>query len=197
MGKRQDEARKTRQKLIDAINVLAKEKEYNDIRIEEITEKAGVAKGTFYVYFKRKEDLISAASYGGFESIKEEALEEADVIAQIHHYLQASTALIVAEPLETAQQWLRSAVSPLEGASSGADKLCYDTKFIEECLRSGMESKQLKKDLPVSALALRLIAQYYGTLTVWCISGGELSMQALMDDFCNSTLTKCIEDYKI
>ena len=197
MGKRQDEAHKTRQKLIDAINELAKEKEYNDIRIEEITEKAGVAKGTFYVYFKRKEDLISAASYGGFESIKEEALEEPDVIAQIYHYLKASTALIVSEPLETAQQWLRSAVSPLEGASPGADKLAYDKHFIEECLCAGIENKQLKGNLPVTDLALRLIAQYYGTLTVWCISGGELSMQTLMDDFCNSTLTKFIDDYKI
>lgn len=67
---------KTRQKLIDAAKVLNEEKTFHDILIEVITEKAGVAKGTFYTYFKRKEDIFSEIAFASFDAIKEKLADE-------------------------------------------------------------------------------------------------------------------------
>lgn len=188
MGRRQDEAVKTRQKLMDAIHELAKEKDYHDIRIEEITEKAGVAKGTFYVYFKRKEDLIAAAAYHGFHAIRDEALQEIGAIAQIACFLRASTAKIETGTLETAQQWLRSAVAPLEKESRGLSKLNFDIAFMEDCISEAIRHGELAANAPARELAEQVVAQYYGFLTLWCISGGALSMRDMMERFCDSRL---------
>ncbi|MDO5113253.1 MAG: TetR/AcrR family transcriptional regulator [Planctomycetia bacterium] len=197
MGKRQDEALKTRQKLIEAVNALVEEKGYNEIRIEEITEKAEVAKGTFYVYFKRKEDLIAAATFEKFDIFKRESLEVSGGIeVQIAYFLKRSTELIEEGSLARAQQWLRSGVAPLEEDSIVAAKLKYDREFIEECICRAVEMSKLRKSTPVEKLAVQIVSQYYGSLCLWCISNGKISMQRLIDDFCSMHLPKFFEKYK-
>ena len=55
MGKRQDAALQTRKKIIEAMKELLDEKKAEEINIEEITQRAHIAKGSFYTHFKRKE----------------------------------------------------------------------------------------------------------------------------------------------
>ena len=57
MNKRQKSAVETKRKLISAGLELIKEKGFDAINVEDITKKAGVAKGTFYLYFKDKYDI--------------------------------------------------------------------------------------------------------------------------------------------
>ena len=52
MNKRQKSAIETKRKLISAGLELIKEKGFDAINVEDITKKAGVAKGTFYVLFQ-------------------------------------------------------------------------------------------------------------------------------------------------
>ncbi|NJE13628.1 TetR/AcrR family transcriptional regulator [Thermococcus sp. LS2] len=48
----------TREKILKAARELFAEKGYDKTTVDEIVERAGVAKGTFYNYFKSKEELI-------------------------------------------------------------------------------------------------------------------------------------------
>ena len=49
---------RTLQSLRTALLELIKEKDYDDISIEEITERADVGRTTFYLHYKDKEDLL-------------------------------------------------------------------------------------------------------------------------------------------
>jgi AcrR family transcriptional regulator len=51
---------RTRQKLTEAASVLIAEKGVAGLRIQEITERADVALGSFYNHFKTKEELVEA-----------------------------------------------------------------------------------------------------------------------------------------
>ena len=62
MNKRQKSAVETKRKLISAGLELIKEKGFDAINVEDITKKSGVAKGTFYIYFKHKEDIVMNCS---------------------------------------------------------------------------------------------------------------------------------------
>ena len=44
--------------LLNAAEKLMAKKGYEKTKVEDITSEAGVAKGTFYVYFKSKEDIL-------------------------------------------------------------------------------------------------------------------------------------------
>lgn len=51
--------RKTRQKVLDAAEAVFGEKGYDRASIVEITQRAGVAQGTFYVYFPDKKSVFT------------------------------------------------------------------------------------------------------------------------------------------
>ena len=72
MNKRQISAQITKRKLISTALELIKEKGFSAINVEDITKKAGVAKGTFYTYFKRKEDIVLAISRVPFSEIADD-----------------------------------------------------------------------------------------------------------------------------
>ena len=67
---------RTRQALRAALLELTKEKDYDAISIEEITERANVGRATFYLHFKDKEDLL-------LEHFSEMADEMVQLVSQI------------------------------------------------------------------------------------------------------------------
>jgi AcrR family transcriptional regulator len=59
--------RRTRQLLRDAFVALLKEKRYEDVSVQDIIERADVARSTFYVHYVDKEDLL-VGRWGVFAS---------------------------------------------------------------------------------------------------------------------------------
>ncbi|WP_299684680.1 TetR/AcrR family transcriptional regulator [uncultured Tateyamaria sp.] len=49
---------KTRAKLIDAAKAVVAESGYEALRVEEVVQRAGVAKGTFFAHFRDKDALM-------------------------------------------------------------------------------------------------------------------------------------------
>lgn len=67
---------RTRQSLRTALLTLIKEKGYDAISIEEITERANVGRATFYLHYKDKEDLL-------LEEFSEMANEKVRVLSEV------------------------------------------------------------------------------------------------------------------
>ena len=67
---------RTRQALRTALLDLIKEKGYDTISVEEITERANVGRATFYLHYKDKEDLL-------LEQFSEMANEKVQLISEI------------------------------------------------------------------------------------------------------------------
>ena len=58
MGRREEKAAWTRAAIVDNAMRLFAERGYDSVTVDEITQAAGVAKGTFYSYFSVKSDII-------------------------------------------------------------------------------------------------------------------------------------------
>ncbi len=67
---------RTRHSLRAALLELIKEKNYDDISTEEITERANVGRATFYKHYKDKEDLL-------LEEFREMANEKVQILSEI------------------------------------------------------------------------------------------------------------------
>ena len=59
LTKRQIQAIHTKNKIYDTAIELMKEKDYQDIKIEEICSKAEISVGAFYHYFSSKNDFLT------------------------------------------------------------------------------------------------------------------------------------------
>ncbi len=64
------QSQKTREKLVEAGKKVIYEKGFHCARVSDITEKAGLAHGTFYLYFESKEKFLLSL----LETVKEELL---------------------------------------------------------------------------------------------------------------------------
>ncbi|WP_095156507.1 TetR/AcrR family transcriptional regulator [Pseudomonas sp. Irchel 3E13] len=58
-------SQRTRERLLDQMYRLALEKDYSEITVQELLDRTGVARSTFYAHFRDKEDLIIA----GYDAI--------------------------------------------------------------------------------------------------------------------------------
>ncbi|AHF79492.1 TetR/AcrR family transcriptional regulator [Thermococcus paralvinellae] len=68
----------TRERILKAARELFAEKGYDKTTVDEIVERAGVAKGTFYNYFRSKEELIKIVALQSlpYSAIREELEKE-------------------------------------------------------------------------------------------------------------------------
>ncbi|WP_304685175.1 TetR/AcrR family transcriptional regulator [Ileibacterium valens] len=67
-----------KEKLLEAAFFLFTRKDINEVSISEIAREAGIAKGTFYLYFKDKYDLRDFLIFTHSKKILEKAIEALD-----------------------------------------------------------------------------------------------------------------------
>ena len=60
-----------KQRILQAAEQLFRNRRFHEITLEEIAREAGVGKGTIYLYFSDKEDLIFQAAVAGFDEMCE------------------------------------------------------------------------------------------------------------------------------
>lgn len=198
MGKRQEAALETRKNIVETVKSILEEKSAQDINIEDITTKAGVAKGSFYTYFKRKEDVISEIVLTEFERAKDIVTKSSDsAYEQICMYLKQSVDIIEKNTLQVAQQWMKSVIAPLQEEKSGEKKYQFDIDNIDAILTKAVNTGELRADTPIEILTENIVNYYYGAVVAWCITkGDEGKLKESLNHFCRYELTVIIELYK-
>lgn len=140
MGKRQEAALETKHKIVQAVKELMEEKSVEEMNIEEITTRAGVAKGSFYTHFKRKEDVVSEIALLEYDVVKNIVIHSSqDVYSQLSEFKKKSVAIIEKGTLQVAQQWIKSVSAPLEEEKSGIRKYQFDRETIMSLLNLAVE----------------------------------------------------------
>lgn len=89
---RKEQAQITKRNIYHAALELIESKGYENVSIEDIAQKANTAKGTFYLYFKSKQDLIyhtiemyDKIAEEAYEKVKDLPTFEEQLIAYLHH----------------------------------------------------------------------------------------------------------------
>lgn len=195
MGKRQEAAKLTRQKIIDAVKELSLSKPYDQMSIEEITQTAGVAKGTFYVYFKRREDVTAEIAYENFQALAKE-LSEKNIagVEKISWYLRKSIDVIEFNGLLISQQWFRAVVAPSEDEVLGMRKLNFDLELIEACLKEAAVKGEIAESTDAAKLSRLIVSSFYGAIFTWCMSNGAVNFREVAEDFCTRAIPAMMKD---
>jgi AcrR family transcriptional regulator len=101
MSTRKERERDKRETLLRAARDVLVEQGYHQARIDEIARRAGVAKGTYYLYFRDKR-AIFAELVDGLVTRLESAIvrldETTDLGAQVRHNIRAIIAVLAEDP---------------------------------------------------------------------------------------------------
>ncbi len=197
MTNRQIAALETRRKLLEAAKKLVREKGLVNTSIEEITKACGVSNGTFYTYFKRKEDVVFALSQEMYEGIYEEAqAHDGPFMERLAFYMINFSGHIERDGLKLCQEWVRNTVDPdLVETPYNKDKLSVDIDSMKGMIEKGIERGELTDDTPVDTLANALVDVIYGEMLCWDMSGGAYSFEERTKEFCNLFLPAMMQPY--
>lgn len=198
MTKRQEKAQITKEKIIKAAEILLKNSCFENISVEDITKYADTAKGTFYTYFKKKEDVIYEIGYAAFrllaekvENMKDEAVEQ-----KVYAYFEGSILLIEKFGINLCRQWIKDVINPNEMGNTEYTKWHFDTDVFKKILKEAAAKGELKQDMPVDMTAYLIISQIYGMMVCWCMSDGEFELSKWIDKFFNLNILSIINQYK-
>ena len=197
LTKRQKSALETQKKLLAAAREIVCERGFANVSVEEITQKSGVAKGTFYTYFKRKEDVICALCGEMFACIRDKAITaDGGFLDRLTFYMEHFAAYIEECSLKLCQEWVRTTVEPeFSGNLDGTNKLEFDLESIRKVLVEGVRRGELKPDTPVEALAHTLTNVLYGAMLCWATSNGVYRFSLKVREFCDAFLEPMLRPY--
>lgn len=105
--------------------------------IDEIAAEAGVAKGSFYTYFKRKEDVVGEIAKATFIEMQKKSMEvPGDVCDRLASFLRDSMKYIKESTVKISQQWIKNVVEPEN--EDGKNKLLYDQSVVKGILEQAV-----------------------------------------------------------
>ena len=200
MTKRQENALKTRQKLIDTAEALLKKNGFNALCVEDITSAAGVAKGTFYVYFKHKEDIVSEICRGYFKEIETQInkMSGSDLIEKLSLYFDNFMKAVELYGINICREWIRGSIDPNTAPdNTDMSKWQYDVDMLKNILDNAIKNKELKENTPVELLTHLIISELYGMMTCWCMSDGSFEPKDWTRKFSEFQLKAMLDKYLI
>lgn len=187
MTNRQLAALETKKKLLASAKELIGEKGLANTSVAEITQKCGVANGTFYTYFKRKEDVVFALSREMYQEVLDKALEHPGTFMErLAFFMVGFADCIEKSGLKLCQEWVRNTVDPdLVENEDDRGKLAFDIHAAAVLWEDGIEKGEVLADAPVEVLSHTLMDLLYGQMLCWDMSGGAYCFAQRTKEFCD------------
>ena len=198
MTKRQEKAQETRQKIYETACSLIGERGFANVSVEDITSACGIAKGTFYVYFKRKEEIVFECCKAWFGDVDRKAREHKGSIEEkLAFYFKGFMEGVTCGGVELCRQWVREVINPVDspGDMCGG-KYAYDYRHLTAFLKDAVKVGMLKKSTPVETLVHLFMCELYGMMTCWCMSDEKFIPDEWVDRFAKVQLPNLLAPYR-
>ena len=169
MGIREEKAMITKNKIIEAARILIKEKGLDNVSVDDITKEAQVAKGSFYVYYKKKEDIINDIGCMEFRYINDEIknMEDRNILEILKFYYHRYQEGVLSIGREISKCWLQNNLNC-------RCKIEYDYNTISDILINAIKKNELNEDTNVTALTYKIMSNLYGLTLIWIMSNGSI-----------------------
>ncbi len=197
---RQVRAAETRKKIISAAKKLITESGFENVSIEDIAKEAEVSTGSFYTYFKRKEDIIEELNQADFYRLAEitNEMTDKDFDERLKYYCRGFLAEIERVGIEICRQWIRNNIAPVKMIISDKETTKYDHDHLamRALIEEGVRRGELTDDVPVDELALFINTQLYGLMVAWCMTDASVIGSEKTDVFYETILRPALMPYK-
>jgi AcrR family transcriptional regulator len=180
LTKRQLQAIETKNKIYDTALELMDKKGFDNITIKEISKKARVSVGTFYLYFKSKSSIFDEIYKRGddyFQNYVAGALKEENFLDRIVEFFQYYARFNIASGLETMQQ-LYNTHNKLF-----IKKGRYMQVLLEKVVKEGQEKKEVSTTTTPEEMTEFLFIANRGLVYDWCLHLGKYDLEEAMVKF--------------
>ena len=196
---RQARAAETRKKLVAAAKKLITANGFDSISIEDIAKEAGVSTGSFYTYFKKKEDVIDELNHSDFYRLAEivNAMGDRDLIDRLKYYCREFLGEIERTGIEICRQWIRNNLTPvtMKFKDEETTKYRHDYQAMLAILSEAVARKEIVEDTPIEDLSLFINAELYGLMVAWCMTDAAVIGSDQTDSLCETVIKSALLPY--
>ncbi|MBN1655396.1 MAG: TetR/AcrR family transcriptional regulator [Deltaproteobacteria bacterium] len=180
LTKRQNQAIETRNQIYDAAIELMDRKGYENITIAEIAKKANVSVGSFYHYFKSKNDILVEIFKRGDDYFAREVAAKLgtesspkDIVTYFDYYAR----FCLDTGLATDRQIYRPTVKPF--IKKGRPMLV----ILNSIITRGQQRGEISKEMSAEEITTMLFVFARGLLFDWCLRDGKYDLRARMRQY--------------
>ena len=174
-------ARNTKGKIITAAWDLFYEQGYEDTTIEEIIDKSGTSKGSFYHYFEGKDALLGSLSYifdEEYEKLQSE-IDEKMHSFDVLMFLNAKLFSVIEERIDIdLLTRLYSTQLVTKGEKHLLDNKRLYYKLLRKIVSDGQKKGELTEDMSVNEIVKLYAMCERSLLYDWCLCNGDYSLKS-------------------
>ena len=168
-----------REKIISASWELFSEKGFGETTLNDIIRKADISKGTFYYYFRSKDNLLDTLSeildreYERLEKEEPEDMGAFDKLMWINYEVHGFIQKNIDYRLFA---YLYSAQIVKETGSSLLDRNRYYFRYLERIIEEGQRSGELTEEMTASEMVKYFSMGERALVTEWCMNNGDFDL---------------------
>ena len=169
----------TRSKIVTAAWELFYENGYDDTTVDDIVERSGTSKGSFYHYFAGKDALLSSLSTvfdEKYQALSESMDPEMDSFDKLIYLNQELFFMI--ENSVSLELLARLLSTQLVTASEKhlMDHSRYYFRLLRRICAEGQQRGELRGDISVNEMVRAYAIEERALMYDWCIGGGNYSL---------------------
>jgi len=172
MGRRERHKTDVRNRLLRAAFELFGTRGFQATTVEDITQAADVAKGTFFNYFPTKEMMLTQMSEHRLDILRPALAEARQEGASARTLLHRLLLAMVDEPGRSRGMARCMLLGPLSGAPLGrvAEKtVTHARQILSEIISIGQQRGEIRRDRAATELAGLFQQAYFGVLYLWVV----------------------------
>jgi AcrR family transcriptional regulator len=182
LGRRERKAAETRLKLFRSALQLFAERGFQNVTVEDITEAADFGKGTFFNYFKSKDQVLSVMAEIQLGKVRE-ALALAEAGKRSIRSVLHDMFLRVAEEPGRSPELARALLTAFLSSTIRdqlAQNMAEGRRMLSRVLELGRERGEVDPQLEPEHMAFQLQQSFIGTMMLWSLRG-EAKLQTAVE----------------
>jgi AcrR family transcriptional regulator len=185
MADRKEQARRTKQLILDTAAKMMDERGYDNVAVDDVVDACGVAKGTFYHYFKSKEDLLIYFTRTPYEYLEQcvEKDKGLPFARRLRSFISEWFEVMDKFNLYFARQ--SCMINREDSGEYGGEisHIVVGKKLIQGILSDGVACGELSPTFPVEDMSREIIFSMYGSTMYHCISPDSFDVPAWAETF--------------
>lgn len=181
-----EEKKSVKSRIISAAWELFRDKGFGKTTVDDIIEKSGTSKGSFYYYFSAKDELLNtlAEMLDDYYGELEEKLDPGSDCYEKLLYLNREVHAMMEENISME---LLASLYSTQLVAQGESQLLNENrkyyKLISAIVEEGQKRGEIRGDMPI-----RTVVKYYSMceralVTEWCLGKGSCSLTEYSRDF--------------
>jgi len=181
MTRREQFAMETRRIIFETAMDLFAEKGYDGVTVDDICEKAGVAKSTFYNLFKSKDQII-VEEFLKIDTYYQEILEKLKKKKKSHidkmvEFITLTLKYINDQGIETIKVTYHSQIGPSLKGSPVASPQRALYQIVEQIITEAQEAGEVRTDMSAASITQNLVRFTRGVIYDWCLQNGGFDLE--------------------